>query len=74
MVTLKQYYGKVCTKHPELEGLRARPHYRCVECFRAYQRKYSATVRARAKEVSTQCDANLLRLLKNGAPLEYRHV
>lgn len=63
MAMVKQYYGKVCAKHPELEGLRARPHYRCVECFRAYQRKYQTTVRARAKEVSAQCDLNIAKLL-----------
>lgn len=54
-LTGKQYYGKVCIKHPELNGLRARPHYRCIECFNTYQREYASTKRKRAKEVLAQC-------------------
>jgi len=34
-----QYIGRVCDKHPELNGLRARPSYRCVACYQSYQRE-----------------------------------
>jgi len=50
-----QYIGKVCDKHPELNGLRARPSYRYVECYKAYQReaarkRYQANKIARGEE------------------------
>jgi hypothetical protein len=29
-----RYYGKLCAKHPELEGLRRTKGHKCVQCFR----------------------------------------
>jgi len=31
-MTDKRYYGKVCGRHPEFEGLRLKRGYKCVQC------------------------------------------
>ena len=36
-----RYYGKVCTKHPELGGLRYVSNWECVECSRLRRKNYS---------------------------------
>jgi hypothetical protein len=36
------YFGRLCPKHPELNGERWIKSYRCVECLRIYQKKYYA--------------------------------
>ena len=35
-----RYYGKVCTKHPELGGLRYISNWDCVECSRLRRKSY----------------------------------
>jgi hypothetical protein len=37
------YIGKVCSKHPELKGLRRAYNYNCVECARETIRKWRFT-------------------------------
>lgn len=43
-----RYNGKVCTKHPELDGLRD-DHRRCLGCHREQQRARRKTPEGRAK-------------------------
>lgn len=50
-LTPNQYLGKICPAHPELEGLRAKPSYRCVKCVATYASNFRKRQRAAEKEL-----------------------
>src|SRR5436190_1681381 len=64
-LTDARYFGKICEKHPELNGLRRRRNHDCVQCARNYlgvwrllNQEYVAAVRAEWYINSGWCQNN----------------
>jgi len=53
-LTSTRYYGKVCEKHPEYEGLRHVKNYLCVECDSI---KKVARQKARLERITNEWNA-----------------
>ena len=60
-MTDKRYYGKVCTRHPEFEGLRLKRGYECVQCRsdkkKGVSRETRPTAEVRIESIKHQIDA-----------------
>lgn len=60
-MTDKRYYGKICTKHPEFNGLRLKRGYECVQCRsdkkKGVPRETESNIEARIESIKHQIDA-----------------
>lgn len=50
-----RYNGKICPKHPELDGLRYTSNYACVRC--ALERVKASQAKAKARRLQAEIDA-----------------
>jgi len=60
-MTEKRYYGKVCDRHPEFNGLRLKRGYECVQCRsnkkKGIPRGAKPDIEAKIESIKHQIDA-----------------
>jgi hypothetical protein len=61
-----QYYGKMCAEHPELNGLRVRGRYLCIECLKESKKRARAARIGRARSEKVGALTEVIHRFING--------